>query len=67
MENAHDYFPTSCRWIITGDFNMVEAQQDKTDPCGRLVPKGEHLIFQALKMHFQISDNPRSQGSARFS
>jgi hypothetical protein len=59
--------PTSCRWIVIGDFNMVEARQDKTNPCGRLVPNGERLIFQALKAHFQIFDYPRSPTSARFS
>lgn len=24
--------PTSCRWILAGDFNMVETRQDKTNP-----------------------------------
>jgi hypothetical protein len=43
--------PTTCRWIVPGDFNMVKTRQDKTNPCGRLVPNGERLIFQAMKTH----------------
>jgi hypothetical protein len=44
--------PTTCRWIFLGNFNMVEIRQDKTNPCGRLVPNGERHIFQAIKRHF---------------
>lgn len=29
--------PLTCRWIMAGDFNMVESRQDKTNPCGRLI------------------------------
>jgi hypothetical protein len=46
---------------------MVEIRQDKTNPCGRLVPNGERHIFQAMKRYFQLEDNPRSVGSSKFS
>jgi exonuclease III len=29
--------PTTCRWILVGDLNMVEHCQDKTNPCGKLL------------------------------
>ena len=41
--------PFTCHWIVQGDFNMVKTHQDKTNPCRRLVPNGECLIFQAMK------------------
>lgn len=62
-----DNLPTTCRWIFTGDFNNVENWQDKTNVCGRLMSNGERLVFQALKKHFQVHDNPRFSDNARFS
>jgi len=59
--------PTNCRWILAGDFNMVENRNDKTNPCGRMIPTLERALFLNLKRHLQIEDNPRSQGSLPFS
>jgi exonuclease III len=30
--------PTTCRWVVAGDFNMVETRSDKTNQCGKLIP-----------------------------
>lgn len=59
--------PTSCRWILTGDFNMVESRQDKTNPCGCLLPLSERQVFTALKQHLKVEDHPWSPGSLKFS
>jgi hypothetical protein len=59
--------PNTCRWIVAGDFNMVECRQDKTNQCGRMVPLTERVLFNAMKTHLQVSDNPRSPSSQKFS
>lgn len=59
--------PTSCRWILAGDFNMVEARQDKTNPCGRLVPILEPGLLTNLKRHLNVEDNRRSPDSLPYS
>lgn len=59
--------PLVCRWIMAGDFNMVEARQDKTNPCGRLIAARERLMFNNLKTQLNVEDNPRFPGSLRYS
>jgi hypothetical protein len=59
--------PTRCRWIFAGDLNMVENRQDKTNPCGKLLPIQERTIFNTLKCHFGVEDTPRSPGSLLYS
>lgn len=57
----------ACRWIMAGEFNMVEARLDKTNPCGRLIAARERLMFNNLKTQLKVDDNPRSQGTLRYS
>lgn len=59
--------PSGCRWILGGDFNMVESRNDKTNPCGRMVPATERALFLNLKQHLNIDDNLRSPGSLQYS
>jgi hypothetical protein len=66
-ESLTTLLPANCCWLITGDFNMVESRQDKTNPCGRLIPTGERLIFQAMERHLQVEKNLRSTSSSWFS
>jgi hypothetical protein len=46
---------------------MVECRQDKTNQCGRMVPLTERALFNAMKTYLQVSDNPRSPSSQKFS
>lgn len=46
---------------------MVESRQDKTNPCGRLISASERTMFNNLKNHLNIEDNPRSVSSIRYS
>lgn len=46
---------------------MVEARHNKTNLCSWLVPIGEHILFQALKQHFHVADNPKSPHTLKFS
>ena len=57
----------SVRWILAGDFNMVEAHQDKTNLCGRLISAGKRGIFSTLKCHLRLIEPPRSQDNLVFS
>lgn len=45
---------------------MVESRQDKTNPCGRLVPSLERSLFTNLKNHLNVVDSPRSTPSLPF-
>jgi hypothetical protein len=59
--------PTRCQWILAGDLNMVENRQDKTSPCGKLLPLQERFFFNDLKCQFGVEDNPRSRGNLLYS
>jgi hypothetical protein len=59
--------PNTCRWILAGDFNMVELRQDKISKCGRMLPLAERATFMAMKSHLQVSDNALSPSSQKFS
>ena len=37
-----------CKWVLLGDFNVVEATADKSSQCGRLISSRERLLFNAL-------------------
>jgi exonuclease III len=49
--------PRQCRWIVGGDFNMVEEALDKSSSCGRLLTSQEHLIWEGLKGELNIEDS----------
>jgi exonuclease III len=59
--------PSTCRWILLGDFNMVENRRDKNRPCARLVPVRERVLFDAMKTALHVEDSPRTAGSLQFS
>ena len=46
---------------------MVEERQDKTNQCGQLISMAERTLFNTLKTHLQVSHNPRSPSSHKFS
>lgn len=59
--------PTTCQWVIVGDFNMAELGYDKSNPCGKMIPTSERLLFNALRTHLNVEEGPKSNGSLRFS
>ncbi|KAG0605467.1 hypothetical protein M758_9G061900 [Ceratodon purpureus] len=59
--------PDTCRWMLLGDFNMVEGRSDKTRQCSALIPARERLLFDAMKVALNVHDNPRSAGSLKYS
>jgi hypothetical protein len=56
-----------CRWVLLGDFNMVEAHSDKNCPCASLVFLWERSLFEAMKAALQVDDSSRTAGSLQFS
>lgn len=48
-------------------FNMVEARQDKTNQCGRMIPLRERIAFDVLKNRLGVEEYPRSPASMKFS
>ncbi|KAG0504512.1 hypothetical protein KC19_N025700, partial [Ceratodon purpureus] len=59
--------PTHCRWLLLGDFNMVEARCDKNRPNASMIPRRERELFDALKCTLHVEDPPRTAGSLRYS
>lgn len=59
--------PGHCRWVILGDFNMVETRSDKNRPCAAMIPLREREIFEAMKRTLQVEDTPRTPGNLKFS
>jgi endonuclease/exonuclease/phosphatase family metal-dependent hydrolase len=59
--------PTTCRWVVAGDFNMVEMKSDKTNQCSKLIPFRERQLFTSLKTHLQLMEPPRTATSLTFS
>lgn len=59
--------PCTCRWILMGDFNMVENKADKTRQCSSMISIRERILFDAMKSSLQLEDPPRSAASLRFS
>lgn len=59
--------PRTCRWILVGDFNVVESRSDKSTLCGRIMVGRERTLFLALLSSLGVVDYPRSAGSLLFS
>lgn len=59
--------PQTCRWILLGDFNMVEYRADKSCQSATMVPSRERTLFDAMKVALRVADNPRSPGSLKYS
>lgn len=59
--------PSTCRWILLGDFNMVEKREDKTSKCGKAISSHERLLFNTLKDSLQIEELPLTNPSLAFS
>ena len=36
--------PGIYRWVLVGDFNIVETRLDKINQCGRMIPMVERIL-----------------------
>jgi len=59
--------PNSCRWILLGDFNMVEKRSDKSSSSGRSILAHERRLFNTLKDTLQVQEDPLTSPSLLFS
>lgn len=59
--------PTSCGWVMLGDFNMVERRGDKSNICGKMLPAQERLLFNSLKDTILVSEPPLTSSSLIYS
>jgi hypothetical protein len=60
-------FSNTCRWILLGDFNMVENKCDKNCPRAHLISSWERTTFEAMKDALHVVDPLRTVGSLQFS
>jgi len=66
-ETMSNDLPTSCHWIMIGDFNMVELRIDKSSSCGEILLGPEHLLFNALKDTIQVLEFPWTSPNMTYS
>lgn len=52
----------NCKWILNGDWNMVENKKDKSNSCGRLISQVEWLAWEQLKTHLNVQNGFDSKG-----
>lgn len=58
--------PTTCRWIMIGDFNMVERLSDKSNG-GHSISAQIRLLFNGLKDILQVEEYPLTSPSLTYS
>lgn len=63
---AHE-LPITCRWILLGDFNMVERHSDKFSQSSRSLSAPERLLFNGLKDTLQVEECSRTNPSLSYS
>jgi acyl-ACP thioesterase len=44
------------RWIMVGDFNMVENQNDKPSTYGKMILERKRMVWEVLKMVLNIEE-----------
>lgn len=59
--------PTDCRWLASGDFNMVENIQDKSSLCSKVMPMNERIVWEAFKASIHLKDTFNRNGRLNFS
>ena len=58
--------PRHCKWILVGDFNMVEVRVDKSSHCSRIISKRERHLFNSLKEALGIHEPSRKDNGLRY-
>ena len=62
-----DGLPKDCEWIIGGDFNMTERNEDKSHDCERAINDLENFTWKELLNFLQVGDKYIHQGGPWFS
>jgi hypothetical protein len=55
------------KWMIGGDFNMVEKVKDKILKCGRMISNHDIMAWEGFKPLLQVEEPKRSMGSLFYS
>lgn len=59
--------PDTCRWILLGDFNMVERRSDKSSVNSRSILAQEKSVFTDLKDVLHVHEEPFTSPSLLYS
>lgn len=54
------------KWILCGDFNMVEFRKDKMLFCGQLLTKKEKLLWEIVEIGLNIKNTFTLTNSFKF-
>jgi hypothetical protein len=54
-------------WIMVGDFNMVENQNDKPSTYGKMILERKKIVWEVLKMVLKIEELERLKNSFKYS
>lgn len=66
-ESLANNLPQSCRWMLLGEFNVVEGWTDKLRQGATMIPHRERALFDAMKSALNIDDNFCSAGRLKYS
>jgi hypothetical protein len=55
--------PKDCRWLLSGNFNMVEAIEDNSSTCGRVLQSIERLTWKVLKKSLNVENHAYFNGN----
>jgi hypothetical protein len=55
--------PKDCIWFLGGNFNMVEAIEENSSTCGRMLQSIETLTWKVLKESLNVEKHARSNGN----
>lgn len=66
-ESISRELPNNCRWILLGDFNMVEKRSDKSSSRGNSISGVERRLFNSMKDALGVCEEPLTLPSLSFS
>jgi hypothetical protein len=55
-EELSTSLPHDCKWILCGNWNVVECKIDKSTACGKIMSDGEKLTFVQLTSALKVED-----------
>lgn len=58
--------PQDCRWILTGDWNVVERPSDKSTADSRILASAEKISFHQLLAGLEVSDSFDNSNAIRY-
>jgi hypothetical protein len=55
--------PKDCRWLLSGNFNMVEVIEENSSTCGRMLQGIKRLTWEVLKESLNVEEHARFNGN----